>query len=183
MDLDRGGAQQLALPLDPHGETDAGDEAPRWQPAISLRDSALERRLLASLAAAAEAAAAQETKLSALRRLLNRIAEPVIVFTEYRDTLATVADVARAIGRPVAILHGGLSRLERSAALQAFAAGGRAILLATDAAGEGLNLHRGCRTVINLELPWNPMRLAPPFSAKRKLNTDQLWPVQKKLCA
>jgi len=30
---------------------------------------------------------------------------------------------------------------------------------APDAAGEGLNLHEHCRTVINLELPWNPMRL------------------------
>jgi superfamily II DNA or RNA helicase len=173
MDLDHDGAQQLALPLDPHGETDAGDEAPGWQPAISLRDPTLERRLLTSLAAAAEAAAARETKLSALRRLLKRITEPVIVFTEYRDTLATVADVARTIGRPVAILHGGLSRLERSAALQAFAAGGRAILLATDAAGEGLNLHRGCRTVINLELPWNPMRLEQRIGRVDRIGQDR----------
>ena len=35
----------------------------------------------------------------------------------------------------------------------------RALLLATDAAAEGLNLHHRCRLVINLELPWNPMRL------------------------
>jgi SNF2 family DNA or RNA helicase len=33
------------------------------------------------------------------------------------------------------------------------------VLLATDAAAEGLNLHGHCRLVINLELPWNPMRL------------------------
>src|SRR5262249_33145554 len=33
------------------------------------------------------------------------------------------------------------------------------ILLATDAGGEGLNLHHRCRVVINLELPWNPIRL------------------------
>ena len=33
------------------------------------------------------------------------------------------------------------------------------VLLATDAAGEGLNLHHNCRVVVNLELPWNPMRL------------------------
>ena len=33
------------------------------------------------------------------------------------------------------------------------------VLLATDAAGEGLNLHHNCRIVVNLELPWNPMRL------------------------
>ena len=154
--LDAGQAQQLPLPLDRHGEADAADEAPGWQPALSLRDGARERRLLRSLAAAASAAGAKETKLSALVRLLRRIAEPVIVFTEYRDTLTYVAQI---LGKPVVVLHGGLSRQERTAALRTFAAGDRTVLLATDAAGEGLNLHHTCRTVINLELPWNPMRL------------------------
>jgi len=149
-------AAQLELPLDDQGEADAEDEAPRWWPAIDLHDRALERRLLTNLAAAARAAANRETKLSALSRLLDRLDEPVIVFTEYRDTLV---HVARNLERPAAILHGGLTRQERAAALEAFAAGGRAILLATDAAGEGLNLQRTCRIVVNLELPWNPMRL------------------------
>ena len=157
---DTGRAQQLFLPLDGRGETDAADLAPDWQPALSLRDGARERRLLTSLAAAASAAAARETKLSALVRLLNRIAEPAIVFTEYRDTLVHVAqNVARIGGRTAAVLHGGCSRQERAAALGTFADGDRTVLLATDAAAEGLNLHRACRTVINLELPWNPMRL------------------------
>src|SRR6185436_1020372 len=60
---------------------------------------------------------------------------------------------------PSAVLHGGLTRTERVASLEAFTSGKRAVLLATDAAGEGLNLHQACRVVINLELPWNPMRL------------------------
>lgn len=149
-------AAQLELPLDDMGESDGADDVPAWQPAMTLRDRALERRLLTSLVVAAEAAAARETKLTALSRLLNRIAEPVIVFTEYRDTLA---HIARSLNTPNVILHGGLTRQERSAALRAFAAGERAILLATDAAGEGLNLQGTCRIVINLELPWNPMRL------------------------
>ena len=153
---DAGPAQQLLLPLDPHGEADAGDEAPVWTAALGLQDGVRERRLLTSLAAAASAAGAKETKLSALVRLLRRIAEPVIVFTEYRDTLTYVAQI---LGKPVVVLHGGLSRQERTAALRTFAAGDRTVLLATDAAGEGLNLHHTCRTVINLELPWNPMRL------------------------
>jgi superfamily II DNA or RNA helicase len=152
-------AEQLELPLDDMGESDGADDAPAWQPAMTLRDRALERRLLTSLVVAAEAAAARETKLTALSRLLSRIAEPVIVFTEYRDTLALVAHITRSLGKPSAILHGGLSRQERSAALRAFAAGECAILLATDAAGEGLNLQGACRIVVNLELPWNPMRL------------------------
>jgi superfamily II DNA or RNA helicase len=149
-------AAQLELPLDDHGEADTDDQAPRWWPAIDMHDRALERRLLTDLAATAAAASIRETKLSALSRLLDRLDEPVIVFTEYRDTLV---HVARSLERPAAILHGGLTRQERAAALRAFAASERAILLATDAAGEGLNLQRACRTVVNLELPWNPMRL------------------------
>ena len=149
-------ATQLFLPLDEHGETDADDDVPQWQPVLGLRDAAHERRLLTSLADAAAAAAGRESKISVVGRLLRRIREPMIIFTEYRDTLA---HLARAIPEPAAILHGGLSRVERVAALNAFTTGARRILLATDAAAEGLNLHRGCRTVVNLELPWNPMRL------------------------
>jgi superfamily II DNA or RNA helicase len=150
------GPAQLPLPLDEHGELDGADEAPQWHAALALADSNRETRLLTSMAAAAAAAAARETKLAAISRLTRRIAEPLIIYTEYRDTLA---HVARSIREPVAILHGGLSRPERASALRSFIEGRRRILLATDAAGEGLNLHQICRIVINLELPWNPMRL------------------------
>jgi hypothetical protein len=64
-----------------------------------------------------------------------------------RNTVATSAE----------LLHGGMTRDERRAALSRF--GRTGLLLATDAAGEGLNLHETSRIVINLELPWNPMRL------------------------
>jgi len=147
---------QLPLPLDEYGELDGADDAPPWQAVLGLQDVDRERRLLTSMSAAAAAAAGRETKLAALGRLLRRIDEPLIVFTEYRDTLA---HVARSIQEPVSVLHGGLTRYERAAALRAFTEGRRRILLATDAAGEGLNLHQSCRIVINLELPWNPMRL------------------------
>ncbi|HWW86817.1 MAG TPA: C-terminal helicase domain-containing protein, partial [Vicinamibacterales bacterium] len=59
----------------------------------------------------------------------------------------------------ILVLHGGLSRADRSAALERFTKTPRAVLLATDAASEGLNLHRRCRLIVNLELPWNPVRL------------------------
>ena len=73
----------------------------------------------------------------------------------------TSVSVCRSRRHPPAlvILHGGLTREERAAALDEFGRARRALLLATDAAAEGLNLHRGCRLVVNLELPWNPMRL------------------------
>src|SRR5206468_2764994 len=104
----------------------------------------------------AREAARHETKIARLVRLLEVLREPVVVFTEYRDTLL---HLQRRLGFSAAALHGGLTRDERSAALADFASGRRRVLLATDAAGEGLNLHQACRVVVNLELPWNPMRL------------------------
>jgi superfamily II DNA or RNA helicase len=152
-----GEVHQLDLPLaDPGGELDSNDDPPAWASGLELANEARERRLLGALADAARAAGRHETKLAAIARLLNRITESIVIFTEYRDTLLHLRE---AIDRPVLILHGGLTREERSAALEAFVSGRRQILLATDAAGEGLNLHHRCRVVINLELPWNPMRL------------------------
>ncbi|MEO8259001.1 MAG: helicase-related protein [Acidobacteriota bacterium] len=152
-----GHVHQLDLPLtDPGGEFDAGDDAPGWATSLTLADQSREEHLLGALAAAAHIAARQETKVSAIIRLLRRVTEPIVIFTEYRDTLI---DLHQRLARPVLVLHGGLTRQERAAALDAFVNGRRRILLATDAAGEGLNLHRRCRLVINLELPWNPMRL------------------------
>jgi superfamily II DNA or RNA helicase len=147
--------RQIALDFgDPGGEHDA-DQEPEWT-CPGLGDAASERRLLTAVADAAVRAAAHESKVRALRRLLARIREPVLVFTEYRDTLLHLRETA---APRATILHGGLSRVERAAAVAAFTDGGAAVLLATDAAGEGLNLHRRCRVVINFELPWNPVRL------------------------
>jgi superfamily II DNA or RNA helicase len=155
--------EQLALPLgDPSGELVAADEPPPWPADLALSDQARERRLLTALAASARAASngeGRETKLEALCRLLRRAGESAVVFTEYRDTLAHVQSRLARAAIAVVVLHGGLSRDERSSALAVFSRMPHAVLLATDAAAEGLNLHRGCRLVINLELPWNPMRL------------------------
>jgi superfamily II DNA or RNA helicase len=154
--------EQLALPLDDgDGDLVAADEAPRWPADLHLSDPRRERRLLDALAAAARVAAGPDAKLSALARLLRRARESAVVFTEYRDTLIHVRErLAGIAGLPqVIVMHGGLRRDERRAALAEFAGAKPALLLATDAAAEGLNLHRGCRLVVNLELPWNPMRL------------------------
>lgn len=150
-------AFQFSLPLDEGGgELSPADEPPNWSDDLVLADADRERRLLAALGDAARLASASETKIRALRRLLRRIDEPVLIFTEYRDTLLHLRDC---LGRPVVLLHGGLNRQDRAAALAEFSAGRCPVLLATDAAGEGLNLHHSCRLVVNLELPWNPMRL------------------------
>jgi hypothetical protein len=89
---------------------------------------------------------------------VRRAREPVIVYTEYRDTLRELEDTLGRVAR-VGTLHGGLDQAHRRSALDRFADGRADVLLATDAGGAGLNLQSRCRLVVNLELPWNPVRL------------------------
>jgi superfamily II DNA or RNA helicase len=155
LDVDHGSlAQQLTLPIfDAGGEFDTADNPPAWT-IPALVDARHERELLSRVRHTARLALGRESKLRALARLLRRMKQPAIVFTEYRDTLAHVRNH---VAPDATLLHGGLSREERRAAIAQFRQGG--LLLATDAAGEGLNLHHTCRIVVNLELPWNPVRL------------------------
>jgi hypothetical protein len=146
---------QPLLPFD--ADTDSSDE-PILPAAPAFPRIEEERNVLQSLADAARRAAREERKMMALRRILRRIREPAVVFTEYRDTLDAIAT---AIGdlRTTRVLHGGMSATERHESVAAFSRGDASLLLATDAGSEGLNLQSTCRFVINLELPWNPIRL------------------------
>ena len=154
---DRSAGAQMTLPLgDPQGERIVADEAPAWPSELCLSDPDREKRLLSALLRRATSAAAFETKVSTLVTLLRRTRQATVVFTEYRDTLQ---HVHQSLQRPALVLHGGLTRDERAAVLTSFARDPFGLLLATDAAAEGLNLHHHCRLVVNLELPWNPMRL------------------------
>jgi superfamily II DNA/RNA helicase len=107
--------------------------------------------------ALAEGAAGQDAKLRVLRRLVARTSERMIVFTEYRDTLLTLCSGLRGVA--TAVLHGGLDRAERNSVVRRFTSGCARVLLATDAAAHGLNLQFDCRLVVNLDLPWSPVRL------------------------
>ena len=145
---------QLPLVWDEDDEADA--EPAGVLGASGFDDGHEERRLLRALADGAAFAEAHDSKRRALFRILTRVREPAIVFTEYRDTLEALRGAA---GAETVVLHGAMDRFERAAAVARFNGGGARVLLATDAAGEGLNLQPRCRLVINLELPWNPMRL------------------------
>ncbi|MGH9347592.1 MAG: helicase-related protein, partial [Vicinamibacterales bacterium] len=150
---DAAGAQ-LRLPID-EGYLSEDDEPAEELAAPGLPDQAAEHRWLEHLLALARAVRA-ESKIAALRRLLRRAGEPALVFTEYRDTLRQVAAL---LGGNIAILHGGLTTAERAREARRFTHGDARILLATDAASEGLNLHHRCRLVVNLDVPWTPLRL------------------------
>jgi superfamily II DNA or RNA helicase len=151
---------QSPLPFD---STDAGsvptdDQEPDRVLAAPGLDPAHERVWLNVLIDATHGAIQEDRKTRALVRLLRRARQPALVFTEYRDTLERLASAVSSLA-PIALLHGGLTTEERRRALHRFATGDAQVLLCTDAASEGMNLHQRCRLAISLERPWNPNRL------------------------
>lgn len=96
------------------------------------------------------------------RDVLPLAGEKAIVFTEYRDTLAAVREAFEAhptLRNAYAELIGGLTARQRRQRIARFHDPSCRILLATDAASEGLNLQEHCYRLYHVELPWNPNRL------------------------
>jgi superfamily II DNA or RNA helicase len=153
-------SDQLALPFEwrASGVADGDEVEDEVLRAPGMSDRTLERAWLSALRSLASRAARDGRKAQAIVRLVRRIREPAIVFTEYRDTLNALAAGLNRLA-PIAVLHGGQTPETRAAALADFQAGRARLLLATDAASEGLNLHHRCRLVVVNELPWNPNRL------------------------
>ena len=107
--------------------------------------------------------------------------QKLVVFTEHRDTLAYLERrIGTLLGRPraVVVIHGGLGREERRKAQEAFLHDPQAqVLLATDAAGEGINLQRA-HLMVNYDLPWNPNRIEQRFGRIHRIGQTEvchLW--------
>jgi hypothetical protein len=118
-----------------------------------------ERAWLRRLGAAADAAMRTSRKLARLTALITRTREPLILFTEFRDTLEWVADALVRRHVAAAFVHGGLDPADLRRALEAFTAGRVRVLVATDVAAQGLNLQQRARWVVHVDVPWNPVRL------------------------
>lgn len=107
--------------------------------------------------------------------------QKLIVFTEHRDTLKYLQDrVTSFLGRKdaVVIIHGGTGREERLKVQEHFQHDPSVqVLLATDAAGEGINLQRA-HLMVNYDLPWNPNRLEQRFGRIHRIGQTEvchLW--------
>jgi superfamily II DNA or RNA helicase len=105
----------------------------------------------------------------------------LVIFTEHRDTLNYLTERIRTmLGRTEAVvnIHGGLSREERARAQEAFTQDKAVqVLVATDAAGEGINLQRA-HLMVNYDLPWNPNRLEQRFGRIHRIGQTEvchLW--------
>ena len=104
----------------------------------------------------------EEQKYTKLKELIRREGvletdEKLVIFTEHKDTLNYLTDRLSNNGYHITNIHGSMSVDERRAAQNEFAREAK-ILVATDAAGEGINL-QFCRLLINWDIPWNPNRL------------------------
>jgi superfamily II DNA or RNA helicase len=107
--------------------------------------------------------------------------QKLVLFTEHRDTLNYLNNkIASLLGRSQAVvmIHGGMGREERRKAQESFLHDPEVqVLLATDAAGEGINLQRA-HLMVNYDLPWNPNRLEQRFGRIHRIGQTEvchLW--------
>lgn len=178
-------AQQLALLAPPDlpdaDELDEMEESERERleemlEAITLagnaeqvREEINELRRLAAQAQVVENSGT-ESKLSRLKELLQKEGffdhsdQRLLIFTEFKDTLDYLLERLKEWGFRVGCIHGGMkpgARDEVGTRIHAehqFWSGETQILAATEAAGEGINLHC-CNILFNYDIPWNPNRL------------------------
>jgi superfamily II DNA or RNA helicase len=107
--------------------------------------------------------------------------QKLVIFTEHRDTLNYLHQkITTLLGseKSVAVIHGAVGREERRKAQEMFLYDPQVrVLLATDAAGEGINLQRA-HLMVNYDLPWNPNRLEQRFGRIHRIGQTEvchLW--------
>jgi len=122
---------------------------------------------------------APDNKLAALHDVLSR-AElnelkgsqgRLLIFTEHRDTMEYLSGHLQKWGYRVCNIHGGMNPHERKRAQDTFRTEAQ-ICVATEAAGEGINL-QFCHLMINYDLPWNPARLEQRMGRIHRIGQDK----------
>jgi superfamily II DNA or RNA helicase len=118
---------------------------------------------------------------SLLSENVTVVRQKLVIFTEHRDTLSYLESrIATLLGRKEAIvvIHGGVGREDRLKVQESFRHDPEVqVLLATDAAGEGINLQRA-HLMVNYDLPWNPNRLEQRFGRIHRIGQTEvchLW--------
>ena len=100
--------------------------------------------------------------------------EKLLIFTEHKDTMTSLSKRLEEKGYTVTTIHGGMDLDARKRAQREFRTRAK-IMVATDAAGEGINL-QFCRYLINWDIPWNPNRLEQRMGRIHRYGqTDDVW--------
>lgn len=97
--------------------------------------------------------------------------DKILVFTESKDTLQYLESNIKQWGYSVNVIHGGMTLEERVEAESKFKNETR-IMVATEAAGEGINL-QFCHLMINYDIPWNPSRLEQRMGRIHRYGQDK----------
>jgi superfamily II DNA or RNA helicase len=111
-----------------------------------------------------------DTKLKTFLKHVGKLAPDLklLIFTEYRATQQALAEaLTQAFGKhSVGMIHGSMKNEERRRQVDLFNEDSESadgpyprFMVSTEAGGEGLNMQRACHTVVNYDLPWNPMAL------------------------
>ncbi len=158
---------------------DLEERALRYTVARNIEELEYEIRQLGDLIAlAAEAEANEpERKLSELENVmrhldLRRTGDKLLIFTEAKDTLDYLVENLQDWGFTVVTIHGGLLPDERVRQEQAFRRDDMQVLVATEAAGEGINL-QFCHLMVNYDIPWNPTRLEQRLGRIHRYGQDR----------
>ena len=115
------------------------------------------------------------TKADALEKLLTTLfkadpGEKVLLFTHFRRTLDLLAERLRSLDISFVVYHGGMDSAAKNQAIVDFQSGAQ-VLLSTEAAGEGRNL-QFCHTMVNFDVPWNPMRIEQRVGRIHRVGQD-----------
>jgi len=172
-----------------NAETEIVDEATAAQTISELEAEIEILRRLESLALNVRRSG-RDRKWEELRNLLENNPEmsdadgrrrKLVIFSEHRDTLNYLHEkLSDFLGRPeaIVIIHGGLGREERNRNKELFTQEKDVqVLVATDAAGEGINLQRA-HLMVNYDLPWNPNRIEQRFGRIHRIGQTEvchLW--------
>jgi hypothetical protein len=180
-DLDEAGGAELE-----HAEQEIVDRATAAQTIPELEAELVVLRDLQKLADRLRKSG-QDAKWRQLREILDK--PPIVneatserrkllIFTEPRDTLEYLAsNIRQRIGKheAVSVIHGGVPRDVRKVNIAAFNDDPEVrILIANDAAGEGVNLQRGAHLMVNYDLPWNPNRLEQRFGRIHRIGQTEI---------
>ena len=118
-----------------------------------------------------------ERKLSELQGVMRELklqqsGEKLLVFTEAKDTLDYLIENLNAWDVTTVSIHGGMKPEQRVEAERIFRSDNVQVMVATEAAGEGINL-QFCHLMVNYDIPWNPTRLEQRLGRIHRYGQDR----------